>query len=66
MFTFTRLAKLKSLATVFHCLFEKMADSLAKYGLYIDDLSKIRVLDPEVVNQAVKLKDEGQNFVTSK
>ncbi|XP_051168286.1 intraflagellar transport protein 20 homolog [Leptopilina boulardi] len=40
-----------------------MADSLAKYGLYIDDLSKIRVLDPEVVNQAVKLKDESQNFV---
>lgn len=43
-----------------------MADSLAKYGLYIDDLSKIRVLDPEVVNQAVKLKDESQTFVTSK
>ncbi|XP_043474671.1 intraflagellar transport protein 20 homolog [Leptopilina heterotoma] len=41
-----------------------MADSLAKYGLYIDDLSKIRVLDPEVVNQAVKLKDESQTFVT--
>ncbi|XP_033224542.1 intraflagellar transport protein 20 homolog B isoform X2 [Belonocnema kinseyi] len=41
-----------------------MADSLAKYGLYIDDLSKIRVLDPEVVNQASKLQEECQTFVT--
>ncbi|XP_003701633.1 intraflagellar transport 20 [Megachile rotundata] len=41
-----------------------MADSLAKYGIYIDDLSKIRVLEPEVANQANKLKEECQNFVS--
>ncbi|RLU27649.1 hypothetical protein DMN91_001453 [Ooceraea biroi] len=41
-----------------------MADSLAKYGLYIDDLSKIRVLEPEAANQTNKLKEECQNFVS--
>lgn len=44
----------------------KMADSLAKYGLYIDDLFKIRILEPDVANQTVKLKDECHNFVSSK
>lgn len=42
-----------------------MADPLAKYGIYIDDLSKIRVLEPEVANQTNKLKEECQNFVSS-
>lgn len=42
-----------------------MADSLAKYGIYIDDLCKIRVLEPEVANQTNKLKEECQNFVSS-
>ncbi|XP_012256969.1 intraflagellar transport protein 20 homolog [Athalia rosae] len=42
----------------------KMADSLAKYGLFIDDLSKIRVLEPEVSNQTNKLKEECHNFVS--
>ncbi|KZC07194.1 PREDICTED: intraflagellar transport protein 20 homolog [Dufourea novaeangliae] len=42
-----------------------MADSLAKYGIYIDDLSKIRVLEPEVANQTNKLKEECQNFVSN-
>ncbi|KMR05094.1 intraflagellar transport protein 20-like protein [Lasius niger] len=41
-----------------------MADSLTKYGIYIDDLSKIRVLEPEAANQTNKLKDECQNFVS--
>ncbi|XP_078044581.1 intraflagellar transport 20 [Augochlora pura] len=41
-----------------------MADSLAKYGIYIDDLSKIRVLEPEVANQTSKLKEECHNFVS--
>lgn len=45
---------------------EKMADSLTKYGVYIDDLSKIRVLEPEAANQTVKLKEECQSFVSSK
>ncbi|XP_054007780.1 intraflagellar transport protein 20 homolog [Hylaeus anthracinus] len=41
-----------------------MADSLAKYGIYIDDLSKIRVLEPEVANQTNKLKEECRNFIS--
>ncbi|CAK9799991.1 Intraflagellar transport protein 20 homolog B [Anthophora quadrimaculata] len=41
-----------------------MADSLAKYGIYIDDLSKVRVLEPEVANQTSKLKEECQNFIS--
>ncbi|XP_012272778.1 intraflagellar transport protein 20 homolog isoform X1 [Orussus abietinus] len=41
-----------------------MVDSLSKYGLYIDDLCKICVLEPEVANQTNKLKDECQNFVS--
>ncbi|XP_017892099.1 intraflagellar transport protein 20 homolog [Ceratina calcarata] len=41
-----------------------MADPLAKYGIYIDDLSKIRVLEPEVANQTNKLKEECQNFIS--
>lgn len=42
-----------------------MADSLAKYGIYIDDLSKIRILEPEAANQTNKLKEECHNFVSS-
>ncbi|XP_077280767.1 intraflagellar transport 20 isoform X2 [Temnothorax americanus] len=42
-----------------------MADSLTKYGVYIDDLSKIRVLEPEAANQTNKLKEECQSFVSS-
>ncbi|KYN41124.1 Intraflagellar transport protein 20 like protein [Trachymyrmex septentrionalis] len=41
-----------------------MADLLARYGVYIDDLSKIRVLEPETANQTNKLKDECQSFVS--
>ncbi|XP_015607499.1 intraflagellar transport protein 20 homolog [Cephus cinctus] len=41
-----------------------MADSLAKYGLYVDDLGKICVLEPEVSNQTNKLKEECKNFVS--
>ncbi|KAG7209100.1 hypothetical protein KM043_015246 [Ampulex compressa] len=41
-----------------------MADSLAKYGIYIDDLCKIRVLEPEVAVQTDKLKEECQGFVS--
>jgi len=43
-----------------------MADSLAKYGVYVDDLCKIRILEPEAANQTSKLKEECQNFVSSK
>lgn len=43
-----------------------MADSLAKYGLFVDDLCKIRILEPEITTQSDKLKDECHDFVSSK
>lgn len=43
-----------------------MADSLAKAGLYFDELSKIRVLEPEAAQETNKLKEECRDFVESK
>jgi intraflagellar transport protein 20 len=43
-----------------------MADSLAKAGLYFDELSKIRVLEPEVAQETNELKEECRDFVESK
>lgn len=44
-----------------------MADeSLAAAGLYIDELNKIRVLEPEVAQETAELKDECKEFVDSK
>ncbi|CAD6236897.1 GSCOCG00008285001-RA-CDS [Cotesia congregata] len=40
-----------------------MAESLAKYGLFIDDLCKIRILEPEITTQSDKLKNECHDFV---
>ncbi|KAG7161842.1 intraflagellar transport protein 20 homolog [Homarus americanus] len=41
-----------------------MADeTLAKAGLYFDELNKIRVLEPEVAQQTSELKDECKEFV---
>jgi len=57
---------MKNLTWFYYPRREKMADSLTKYGIYIDDFSKIRVLEPEAANQSNKLKDECQNFVSSK
>ncbi|XP_066600480.1 intraflagellar transport protein 20 homolog [Prorops nasuta] len=41
-----------------------MADPMEKYGLYIDDLCKIRVLEPTIANETNKLKEECQNFAS--
>ncbi|KAF7989258.1 hypothetical protein HCN44_010840 [Aphidius gifuensis] len=41
-----------------------MTDSLAKYAVYIDDFSKICVLEPDVVNQSEKLKTDCYGFIT--
>lgn len=38
-------------------------ESLGKIGLYFDDLNKIRVLDPNVNQETVELKDECKHFV---
>jgi intraflagellar transport protein 20 len=42
-----------------------MASSLAKSGLYFDELSKIRVLEPEVAHETNELKEECRDFVES-
>jgi hypothetical protein len=44
----------------------KMADTLAKAGLYFDELSKVRVLEPEVAQETNELKEECRDFVESK
>lgn len=44
-----------------------MADeALARAGLHFDELNKIRVLEPEVAQQTVELKEECKDFVDSK
>ncbi|KDR15474.1 intraflagellar transport protein 20 homolog [Zootermopsis nevadensis] len=40
-----------------------MADDLQKAGLYFDELSKIRVLEPDVAQETNKLKEECRDFV---
>ena len=43
-----------------------MADeALARAGLHFDELNKIRVLEPEVAQQTVELKEECKEFVDS-
>jgi hypothetical protein len=43
-----------------------MANALGKSGLYFDELSKIRVLEPEVAQETNELKEECKDFVESK
>jgi intraflagellar transport protein 20 len=40
-----------------------MAD--AEHGFHVDELSKIRVLEPEVYQQTQELKEECKDFVDS-
>ena len=43
-----------------------MADeALARAGLHFDELNKIRVLEPDVAQQTVELKEECKDFVDS-
>ncbi|KAI4533086.1 hypothetical protein MG293_016105 [Ovis ammon polii] len=43
---------------------EAMAkDILAEAGLHFDELNKLRVLDPEVTQQTIELKEECKDFV---
>ena len=39
-------------------------ENLTNKGLYIDDLQKLRVMDPELATQTQGLKDECGDFVT--
>ncbi|RNA29741.1 intraflagellar transport 20 -like protein, partial [Brachionus plicatilis] len=38
-------------------------EALSNAGLYLDDLNKIRLLDPESAQQTTELKDECKDFV---
>ena len=49
-----------------HSFYLEMADeALARAGLHFDELNKIRVLEPEVAQQTVELKEECKEFVDS-
>lgn len=41
-------------------------DILGEAGLHFDELNKLRILDPEVSQQTVELKEECKVFVDSK
>ena len=41
-------------------------EALARAGLYIDELNKIRVLDPEAAQQTNELKEECKEFLDSR
>jgi len=46
---------------------EQMAEeALSHAGLYLDELNKIRLLEPESAQQTIELKDECKDFVDSK
>lgn len=41
-------------------------EALSNAGLYLDELNKIRLLEPESAQQTIELKDECKDFVDSK
>jgi intraflagellar transport protein 20 len=41
-------------------------EALANSGLFLDELNKIRLLEPENAQQTTALKDECREFVDSK
>lgn len=43
-----------------------MAGAVTKDGLYIDELSKVRILEPEVAHETSELKEQCRDFVGSK
>ena len=40
-------------------------EALSHAGLYLDELNKIRLLEPEIAQQTNELKDECKEFVDS-
>lgn len=40
-------------------------EALAKAGLYVDELNKIRIADPNITRQTQELKDDCHKFVDS-
>lgn len=43
-----------------------MSDSLARSGLYFDELNRIRILDPNLSNKTNELNFESNQFIESK
>ena len=43
-----------------------MAEELKKFGLFVDDLYLLRVLEPTVAQETRDLRDESENFSESK
>lgn len=41
-------------------------DSLAEAGLYFDEVSGLHILDPDVREKSVELKEECKEFMDSK
>ncbi|CAL8071749.1 unnamed protein product [Calicophoron daubneyi] len=40
-----------------------MSDQLAEAGLYIDDLNKLRIVDPLITQDTIELKDECEKYL---
>ena len=41
-------------------------EALSQNGLYLDELNKIRLLEPESAQQTIELRDECKDFLDSK
>lgn len=42
------------------------SESLAKLGVFFDELNRLRVWEPEAADRTESLKDECKNFIESK
>lgn len=40
-------------------------DPLSEQGLFIDDIHRLRILDPSLANQTLQLKNECDSFLSS-
>lgn len=43
-----------------------MAEDLEKFGLFFDDIYSIRVQNPKITNEANDLKEECEEYASSK
>ena len=44
---------------------EMAEEALARAGLHIDDLNKIRLLEPEVTHHTTEIRDQCKDFLDS-
>ena len=59
--------KSKSIDIFINCTHHMMSadKTLARAGLYFDEINKIRILEPDIANQTQQLRDECRGFVDS-